>query len=200
MMAIKPPYALNGCHVLEAYDRYEDLLVTWVEPDRDLRMSKPLLAERFCRLKRLCEPKAFSALALIWIVSNFVTDERRALAGFPCCPPDPVTSRLLAVAFTASDRIELARARYESALGGPQAPKKTGMYRQRTSRFSDAGETFGLVVLEDETDKAGGKRVHATPKLNELILGAGEDVAMLAAVRLQSELSSFIDPGADGSR
>jgi hypothetical protein len=74
------------------------------------------------------------------------------------------------------------------------------MYRQRTSRFLDAGETFGLVVLEDETDKAGGKRVHATPKLNELILGAGEDVAMLAAVRLQSELSSFIDPGADGSR
>ena len=203
MMAIEPPLALNGCHVLvEGYDRYEDHLVTSVEPDHALRMSKPLLAERFCRLKRLCDPKAFTALALIWKESAFVTDAQRALAGLARSPAGPVTSRLLTVAFAASDRIERARAGYERALGGSAPTAKSGMYRQRVSRFLDAAETFGLVELEDENDQASGKRVHATAKLNDLMLAVGKDVAMLAAVRFQggNGLSSSGDPGADGNR
>lgn len=207
MMAIEPPHALNGCHVLvDGYDRYEGHLVTSVEPDRDLRMSKPLLAERFCRLKRLCDPKAFTALALIWKGSTFVTDAQCALAGLPRCAAGPVTSRLLTVALAGSDCIEKARACYERALGGSAPTAKSGMYRQRVSRLLDAAKTFGLVVLEDEIDEASGKpcgkRVHATAKLNDLMLAVGKDVAMLAAVRFQggNGLSSSGDPGADGNR
>jgi hypothetical protein len=207
MMAIEGPHALNGCHVLiDGYDRYEDYLVTRVEPDHDLRMSMPLLAERFCRLKRLCDAKAFTALALIWKESVFVTDAQLALAGLSRHAAGPLTSRLLAVALAASDRVERARACYERALGGSASTAKSGMYRQRVTRLLEAAEAFGLVELEDENDEVNGKpcgkRVYATSKLDDLMLAVGKDIAMLAAARFQSGngLSSSGDPGADGNR
>jgi hypothetical protein len=187
-MAIEPPHALNGCDVLvESFNRYEHHLVTLVEPDHELRMSKPLLAERFCRLERLCDPKAFSALALIWKQST-------------------VAPRLLTKMLAATDQIERARARYERTLGGSAPTARSGMFRQRVSRFLDAARTFGLVKLEIEIDGRSGKPfvklVHATPELNVLMLAVGKDVAMLAAERFQSAdgLSPSGDPGADGSR